>query len=124
MFTAKNMDKVVSLGQMEAHTTVNLKRIIFRDTGPTTGPTEECLSALGSIIRWKVREPSHGRMVESMKAITLTTRRKVKALSIGLTVENTKVDGRMASSTEMDTTHLQVVKLSKEDGMKVRGFIG
>ena len=63
-------------------------------------------------------------MVESMKETISMIRRKVKELSTGQMVGNTKVAGRMESNMETDSIHQPAIKLNKEDGMRERDFIG
>ena len=67
---------------------------------------------------------SHGQMAGSMKETMSMIRKRVKVLSIGPMEENTRVVGKMANNMAMDTTHLQVARSSKEDGMKERDCTG
>ena len=124
MFMERKMVKVALLGQMAAPTSVNSKKIIFKDKVLTTGLTAGCSLVPGLTIRWKATELSLGQMVENMKVTMSMTKKKVKALSTGQMVVNMKVAGKMENSTEMDTTRPPAVKSSKANGTKVRGSTG
>ncbi len=58
----------------------------------------------GKIIKWRDAESSRGLTIGAMKASTSMTKRKGMAYSSGLTVGNTKENGRMGSSMALVTT--------------------
>ncbi len=66
----------------------------------------------------------HGQMEEDMKAIMLMIKKRVTEYSIGPTVENMKVAGKMENNMELEHTPQQVERPNKENGKKERGFIG
>lgn len=65
-----------------------------------------------------------GLMVDAMKVTMLMIKKRVKESFSGQTEENTKEDGEMESNMESEHIHLLAVKPSRENGKKVRGFIG
>merc|ERR1712086_208497 len=82
MYMERSMDKVDSLGLMEAHILDNSKKITFKVTEHTTGLMADNLSDPGSIIKWKVMVHSPGLMVESMKVAGKTESSMVKEITL------------------------------------------
>jgi len=121
---ARRTAKVDSHGQMAAPIRVPSRIITFRAMVLTTGLTAESSKATGSTTKWKARVYSNGPMAEDMKANMSTTRRKATELSSGLTAGNTKVDGRMESSTAWASTLRPMEKRKRVNGAMERELHG
>jgi len=124
MYMERSMDKVDSLGLMEAHISDNSKKITFKVTEHTTGLTADNLSDPGSIIKWKVMVHSLGLMEENTKEIMQMIKKKVKVLSTGQMAGSMKVAGKTESSMVKEITLQPVARSNKEDGKKERDFNG
>jgi uncharacterized protein (UPF0261 family) len=73
----KNTEKVSSLGLTNPHMMVLLMKTILKVLESMFGTMVVSIRATGSTIKWKEKVSLTGQMVENMKAITKTTKKKV-----------------------------------------------
>jgi len=84
------------------------------------GQMEEYTLDNGRIIKCQVKAYSFGLMAENIKVIISMTRNKDLASSNGLTEENTKAIGLMASSMEAGYSIHLIIRKSKDNGRMIR----
>ena len=120
MFMERSMVLVGLLGLMEVRIMVSLKRTIYKDRAPITGPMEGCSSAPGSTTKWKAPEPSRGLTAGNTRANISMIRKRARALSTGPMAENTKAAGETVNSTETGSTPQPAVKSSKDSGTRAK----
>jgi hypothetical protein len=82
------------------------------------------MTAIGSIIKWRAMVYSHGLMVDSTKAHTLTTKKKAMETFTGPMAESMKVAGRMESNMELALIPQPAVKPNRANGPRVSVLIG
>lgn len=107
------------------HTTkVNSNKTKSQDKVTTTGLMARATQEAGARTKWTATECSHGRMARSMRATLSTIREKAKESSYGLMVVCTEVAGRLANSTESESTLVKKESPRKESGRMVAKLDG
>lgn len=120
----RNMVLENSLGLMEVLTLVTSKKTIFKEMENIALLMVECLKDLGTTIKWKVKESSHGLTVEDTKEIIKMIRKKAMVPFIILMEESMMVAGKMESNMALELILLQMANRNKENGKKEKDFIG
>ena len=117
-----NTDRVSSTGLMEAAMSACLTTIKSAAKAPTSGQTEGCIRALGTITRWKEWACSLGQMVASTSDNTITITSMGVVCSCGRTESGTKENGAKASSmAKVCSASLMATKL-KVSGRKAKEY--
>ena len=115
-----NTGRVSSTGLMEAAMSACLTTIKSAAKAPTSGQTEGCIRALGTITRWKVWACSLGQMGASTSDNTITITSMGVVCSCGRTESGTKENGAKASSmAKVCSASLMATKL-KVSGRKAK----
>ena len=100
------------------------RTITFRAMVLTTGLTAASLKVTGSTTKWKERVSLDGPTAEDMKENISMTRKKVTVPSSGPMAGNTKVAGRMESSTARASTPQRMERRKKASGATARELPG
>lgn len=87
----------------------------------TIGTMVESIKDIGRTTTCMAKVSTNGLMVESMRASTLTTKRKVMAFMCILTVDHTKDNGTKENSMARVYLYPQQVKKEEELGRTGRG---
>jgi len=96
------MESENSYGPIKAHMMVTFTKIIFMEKVNTFGLTEESIKEVGSTIKWKDQELSHGVTEDATSVNIKMIKSMGKEHLSGQMVENTSVNGTKANNTEME----------------------
>lgn len=110
-------------GRIRAHIMVTFSRTTFMDKVNINGLMVGYTMASGLTTKWRVKELSLGQMVESMKVTIKMTRNMDMVPSNGLTEESILVNGAKANNTAKASISKRV-RRDKEFGKWVRGLNG
>lgn len=124
MLMGKSTDKALTNGQMarrllEVGQTIKLMVMVF-----TCGLTVESLKETGKTITCMDRESTVGQTVDVMKVNMKMTKNMVEALTHGVMVVSTMVNGQMASSTGRVSIDMLMATVKQEYGRKANAQCG
>ena len=121
---ARSTERGLTSGWMEALTREAGSTIRFVDLGRTHGQMVGSMRANGATITCMAAESTPGQTADVMKVTTRTIRNMVLGNILGQMVVNTKEPGKMESSTDKESTSMQMATVEQESGSMVKELLG
>ena len=107
--TGRSKDKASSTGRTAANSQETSIITRWKDKEFTAGTMVDAILEVGAIIRCTAMESFHSKTDENIGVSISKTRKKDRASSFGLMVENTKVAGSTESNMAKPLTQLKMV---------------